>query len=469
MFAELGTNLSGADGASGMIIPPGITTDATTQHFFGDLVGTARLRSVYTFENEEHLFPGVDHRVNFTVLTATGRKRPNPEMDFVWFARRTEDLHDPERRFRLTPADFGRMNPNTGTCPIFRSARDAGINRAVYARVPVLVREGPPEENPWGMSFLAMLHMANDSGLFRTAEQLEAEGWVLAGNRFRRPGDPGRGDAEGAEYLPLYEAKMLHHFDHRLGTYQGQTEAQANMGTLPRLTEAQHADPDFLPLPRYWVPAAEVEGRLSGRWDRGWMLGWRDICRSTDERTVIASLVPRVGVGHKFPLALPSVNGDWSKCACLLANLSSFVFDYLARQKVGGTSMTYFIMKQLPVLPPSAYQAPCPWSPGQTVGEWILPRVLELVYTAWDLAPFARDCGFDGPPFRWDPDRRFHLRCELDAAFFHLYGLDRADTEYVLGTFPVTRKNEERDFGEFRTRGVVLEEYGRMAAVRSPS
>ncbi len=311
-FAELGTTLIGPSGAFGVIIPPGIATDATTQHFFGDLVRTARLRTVYTFENEEHLFPGVDHRVNFAVLTLTGPNRSNTDMDFVWFARRIEDLNDPERRFRLTPADFRRLNPNTGTCPIFRSARDAEINRSVYARVPVLIREGPPEENPWGVTFRqGLFNMASDSGLFHTRDELAGEGWTLVGNRFRRAEDSGDragalGSIKGAEHLPLYEAKMVHHFDHRLGTYQGQTEAQANMGTLPRLTDAQHADPDFLPLPRYWVPDTAVAERLAGRWARGWLLGWRDICRSTDERTVIASLVPRVGVGDKFLLILPN-------------------------------------------------------------------------------------------------------------------------------------------------------------------
>ena len=453
VFAEAATDVISPQGAMGMIIPPGIATDSTTQHFFGHLVRAARLHCVYTFENEDHLFPGVDHRVNFTALTVAGSARPSREMDFVWFARRAEDLRDPDRHYRLSPDDIQRLNPNTGTCPIFRSHRDAEINRAIYSRVPVLLREGPPEENPWSLSFQRMLDMANDSGLFRTREQLESEGWRPNGNRFQK------GDAE---YLPLYEAKMLHNFDHRLGTYQGQTEAQANMGTLPRLTDAQHAAPDFLPLPRYWVPATEVDQRLDGRWDRGWLLGWRDICRSTDERTVIASLLPRVAVGHTTPLMFSPEEPQ--NVACLYASLCTFVFDYIARQKIGGTHLTYSYLKQLPVLPPAAYDAPCPWSPGQTVGQWILPRVLELTYTSHDLAPFARDCGHEGPPFRWDPDRRFHLRCELDAAYFHLYGVNREDAEYILDTFPVTRKNEERQFGEYRTARTVMQEYDRIGS-----
>jgi len=94
---------------------------------------------------------------------------------------------------------------------------------------------------------------------------------------------------------------------------------------------------------------------------------------------------------------------------------------------------------------------------------WLLPRVLELTYTAWDLQPFARDCGYDGPPFRWDPERRFLLRCELDAAFFHLYGISRDDAAYILDTFPIVRRKDEERIGEYRMKRVILEIYDALA------
>jgi hypothetical protein len=136
--------------------------------------------------------------------------------------------------------------------------------------------------------------------------------------------------------------------------------------------------------------------------------------------------------------------------------------DYTARQKVGGTHLTYAYLKQLPVLAPSAYDGQSPWQRGVAARDWLLPRVLELTYTAWDLEPFATDVGWEGPPFRWDPARRFLLRCELDAAFFHLYGLSRDDTDYVMDTFPIVRKNDEKAHGEYRTKRVILEIYDEM-------
>jgi hypothetical protein len=183
-----------------------------------------------------------------------------------------------------------------------------------------------------------------------------------------------------------------------------------------------------------------VEERLRTKWSRPWLLGWRDICRSTDERTVIASVVPRVGVGDKFLLMMPSKPAGL--IASLLGNLNSLTLDYCARQKVGGTSLKYFTMKQLPILPPSTYTQICQWSHIQTLCEWLVPRVLELTYTAYDLEPFATDCGYSGPPFRWDEERRFLLRCELDAASFHLYGIGCDDVDYILETFPIVSSSE---------------------------
>jgi hypothetical protein len=267
--------------------------------------------------------------------------------------------------------------------------------------------------------------------------------------------------------LPLYEAKMIHLFDHRFGTYEGQTEAQANQGKLPELDDAAHADVRRAALPRYWVTQTEVEARLGGIGDRGWLLGWRDIVRSHDKRTVIACVVPRVGVGHTMPLMFAAV--DPRVVGCLCANLASFSFDYVARQKVGGIHLTYGLLKQLPVLSPFTYLEPCPWDPDQALRDWILPRVLELIYTAWDLQCFAEDVGDDSVPYIWDPERRFQLQCEIDAAFFHLYDVSPGDVGYILDTFNVLRDREEGSYREYRTKRVILEIYDALAAAAASS
>ena len=295
--------------------------------------------------------------------------------------------------------------------------------------------------------------MANDSGLFRTRAELASAGWGLGGDRFER---------DGEVLLPLYEAKMLHHFDHRFGTYEGQSQAQANQGKLPELDHVAHADPGRVTLPRYWVPEDEVVAKLDDVWDRHWLLGWRDVTGAGVLRTVIACIVPRVAVNHTFPLMMPS--SDPRLVAGLYANLSSIPFDYCARQKAGGLHLTYFTMRQLPVLRPTVYATPAPWAPSTRIRDWLLPRVLELTYTAWNLKAFAEDCGDEGAPFVWDPERRFRLRCELDAAFFHLYGVSRDDAGYILDTFPVLRRSEEREYGEYRTKRGVMESYDALAA-----
>jgi hypothetical protein len=142
---------------------------------------------------------------------------------------------------------------------------------------------------------------------------------------------------------------------------------------------------------------------------------------------------------------------------------SSFVFDYVVRQKLGGTHLKYFLMRQLPVLPPDQFTTTCKWDSRFSLGNWILPRILELTYTAWDLQPFAKDCGYDGPPFRWNVERRFLLRCELDAAYFQLYGIERDDVDYIMETFSIVKRKDEKLYGEYRTKRVILEMYDEMS------
>ena len=448
LFAEHNWRVLAPRGCAGFIVPGGIVSDDTTKGYFQALLDRNALASVHHFENESFVFKGLHHAYRFVLLTI----RESRQADLVFYARRASDLDEQWRHFALTSADFVTLNPNTRTCPTFRSHRDADINLAMYRRAGVLWREHDSDGNPWGLKFLSMLHMANDSGLFRTRAELASAGWRLDATRFEK---------DGEVVLPLYEAKMIHQFDHRFGSYGAQSEAQANQGKLPELDRAAHSDPGRTTLSRYWVHEDEVAARLDDTWDRHWLLGWRDITRASDIRTVIACIIPRAAVNDTFLLMTPS--SDPQLVTNLYANLSCIPFDYCARQKVGGVHLKFFTMRQLPGLRPEAYAMPAPWAPAIRIRDWLLPRVLELTYSAWDLKAFAEDCGDDGPPFIWDSERRLQLRCEIDAAFFHLYGISRDDTAYILDTFPVLEKSETRAYGEYRTKRIVLETYDALA------
>ncbi|MFW0786138.1 DNA methyltransferase [Gordonia sp. CPCC 206044] len=427
VFAETDRNLLAGNGRLGVILPTGIATDATTQYFFKDLVTSAAIASLYSFREIRRVFPGTDDRNPFCLLTLAGRTYREPEGVFAFRIDNTTDLQRPGTVYSLSPEEIKLLNPNTGTCPIFRSRRDAEITLGIYKRVPVLINENDPVNgNPWGISFMRMFDMSNDSHLFHTREQLEADGWVLNGNVFEKQPPPPPPNSRRERMLPLYEAKMIHHFDYRWATYEPD-------GTTRLVTAEEKADSTFVVMPRYWVAEKLVDERLKGRWDDDSLLGWRDICRSTDERTMIASAFPRTAVNHKLPLAFTphtdKLAGLWS----------SFAFDYIARQKVGGTSMTYFYLKQLP--------APAPNQVTESTR-------LSTSITSASLRLQAGTAGRD--------DHRRALRAELDAACFHLYGIERYDVDYIMNTFPIVKRKDEAEFGEYRTKRLILEIYDAM-------
>jgi hypothetical protein len=310
---------------------------------------------------------------------------------------------------------------------------DAELTKKIYSRVPVLIDEAMGKAgNPWGIKFTTMFHMSNDSHLFF--------------------------DESAADRLPLYEAKLIHHYDHRWATYGADGSSRDVL-----LEEKQ--EPAFLVTPRYWVERSEVKARLKAQgWDREWLMGWRNIARTTDERTFIAGVSPLTGFGHSGTLFFTSEPSFLAPA--LLGLCSSLAFDFSVRQKIGGTNMTHNYVKQFPVLPPSAYDS--------AAINFIQPRILELTYTSHDLKSWAEDLGYDGPPFRFDPERRALLRAELDAFYAHLYGLTRVELRYILDpadvmgpdypseTFRVLKNNEIRQFGEYRTQRLVLEAWDRL-------
>jgi hypothetical protein len=405
--------------------------------------------------------------------------------------------------------------------------------------------------------------MAGDSGVFSGQQKLEADGWTRDGTDWVRDAA-----SSSERRIPLYEAKMVHHFDHRWATYAGGSADDEESARDCTLAEKQN--PNFEPSPRYWVPEdevklraarvpsslkrayreinsdrclkalsewvagyfANVEGRaareadlirvlgkghawktalgasperfllepktlangidmqretplsvdeiafltqgpdeplelttaLIDRKQPRWLMGWRDICRSTDERTVIAGVFPRVAVGNTLPVLHLGVNAKMAPVS--LALWTSLPFDFIARQSIGGTHLTYSYVKQFAVLPPSAF------TPSDIA--FITPRVLELTYTSQTMRPWAEDLGFTGMPFAWDETRRANLRAELDAFFARKYGLSRDELRYVLDptdirgadypseTFRGLKGKEIKLYGEYRTQRLVLAAFDKL-------
>jgi hypothetical protein len=517
VFSETVRDIISPNGRAGIIVPTGIATDDTCKKFFGDLVEKQNLASLHDFENRGHLFTALHTKTKFCILNMSNFK--TKEIYFSFMSRKVNDLNDNRKIISLSPKDISLINPNTFTCPIFRSKKDAELTKKIYRQIPVLENE-KTNINTWKISFASMFHMSNDSELFK--------------NKFDH------------NLVPLYEAKMYFIYNHRHSFYTEEMlqSSQTDFREIESTTIENLQDFFFKVKSRYWVNLNEVENRLAGKWDKKWLISFRDITNSTNERTAIFSLLPKVAIGNNAPIILSEIKSA-QLLSCLLANFSSLVFDFVTRHKVGGNHMNFFIVKQLPVIPPDRYT--------QTDIEYIAPRVLELTYTAWDIKPFAEDMwngsanqnsenprsllteitdqqqltitldipqqqleipttptqpinqtqlrqlilqqwqanrtAFEQdphpptpspkkgegeqenlpiPPFIWHEERRAQIRAELDAYYAKLYGLTRDELRYILDpadiygadfpseTFRVLKNNEMKKYGEYRTQRLVL-------------
>ncbi|MGO9005923.1 MAG: Eco57I restriction-modification methylase domain-containing protein [Beijerinckiaceae bacterium] len=466
LFVERAMTLVKSSGMVGLLTPSGIASDKTAAPFFKSVATGGRLKALYDFENRRTrfeappFFPDVDSRFKFCAFVAS----PSPvncPTQCAFFLQDVSELKDQERCFPLSASDFARVNPNTGTAPIFRTRRDAALTTAIYGRLPVLADHSTGAEvKTWPVKYLRMFDMTNDSHLFRTRQELaEKEGaFPIGGNRFR---------SSGGDWLPLYEGKMVQAFDHRAASVVVNPENQHRPAQPLPTSDDQHRNPDWLPDPQFWVKATEC-GWMNGE---GWVLGFKDITSPTNIRTFISALFPTVGFGNKVPILKPDADGrrEW----LLAANLNAIVFDFVTRQKIQGQTLNLFIIEQLPVVQPKRYEAVRFGK--KTAAKIIRDAVLELTYTAHDMAPFARDMGYVDragkvkPPFVWNEERRLKLRAKLDAIYFHLYGVvdvfsrdqkliaqGRDDVCYIYSTFPIVERDEMEAYGRFRSRDLCL-------------
>jgi hypothetical protein len=454
LFAELSLNRINENGRVGAIVPSGIVSDDTTKYFFQTVSENAQLASFYDFENRKGLFPSVDSRMKFALMTLNGSAvGASSKADFAFYLHGVSGLAEPDRVFSVSAEEISLLNPNTKTMCAFRTRREADITIGIHRRAPVLLHEEEDVDDRWGITTRpGLFNMAGDSERFLDKAYFDGIETTRDGNNYQTETD---------RFLPLYEGKMFSHFDHRAADVVISSTAALRQGQSSPVSDEDHLDPNRLSTPRYWVEKEQVEAAIGSSWDRPWFLVWKEITSPTNERTLIPCILPPVAIGHKCPLILPdSQYRDLT--LCLSANLSSLILDFVVRQKLGTTSLTPFTLKQLPVLPPSYFERSCVWAHNQTIAQWILDRHIELTYTAWDLEEFGNDMSGSSSPYRWDSARRKTLQNELDAAFFAFYEIERDDVDFILEAFPIIRRKDEADHGEYVTKYVILDIYDEM-------
>ncbi len=463
VFAELASQIVAPNGRVGLLTPSGIASDKTTKDFFASVTENDRLIRLYDFENKKIYFPEVHASFKFCIINFGGSQHEQNESDYVFFVHHIEELEDRNRHIPLSGDDIKLLNTNTRTCPIFRTKRDAEITKSIYKRVPILIDNSRERTgNPWGLSFKTMFHQTNDAEYFHEAVDLKKARCKREGNQWKK----GK-----KTYLPLYEAKMVQAFDHRAASVIVDKSNWMRQGQTQSTELVFHQNPEHLVMPRYWVENGDIvwDGASSS------MLGFKDITSPTNQRTMIASFIPVSGSTNHFVLVQSPASE--SQTCCLMANLNSFVFDFTVRQKIGGVTLNFFIVEQIPVLPPDTYDKPCPWEPKRKIKleTWINQRVLKLTCTAEDMLPLAEACDFkagsfkkeyDGRLHKWDPSDRANLMAELDAAFFILYGIERDDAEYILSTFSGVTDPNPLLPGNRSTADHILETYD-MLRMRS--
>lgn len=463
LFVERAHALVKSTGMVGLLVPSGIASDQSASAFFRKVMAGGQVHSVIDFFNRRYdgnlYFPDVYYRFKFCAYVGGGEGRTFNSASFGFFIRDVEEIKDPDRVFPLTADEINRINPNSGTAPIFRSRRDKEITSTIYRRMPVLV-DRETGDAVWPVRYVRMLDMANDSASFRTLGELESgeAAWPIDGNRFQ--------SSDGL-WVPLYEGKMVQAFDHRASDIVLAESNVFRSGQGSDLTAEDHRDVSRLPVPRYWVKSDGTGWSAP----TDWCLALKDVTSVTNMRTTIATVIPRYGAGHTLPVLFPPEGAD--KKAYLrtavhfLANLNCVIFDYLARQKVHGNHLSWYLLEQLPFAPPEAYAR---LVGSKSATDVVRESVLELTYTAHDMAPFARDmdhvddAGEVLPPFIWDEERRLHLRAKLDALYFILYGIfdpadpaqSRDDIRYIYSTFPIVERQDVAAFGSYRSRDLAL-------------
>lgn len=417
-------------GRVGLIVQSGLFTDELSKDFFEALMNQRNLVSVNDFINRKKLF-GIDSRMRFSLITACKNHDTLPF--FRFYLIDPEQLIDRTLGVYLDLPMIKRVNPNTGNCPMVNDQKTLDILNNIYRNAKIVSAENATTASLQCAFWGEMFNMTRgEKFLWNKLPELDFE------------------------TLPLYESKYFHQYDHRYASFKDVGYDDRIKGNARLLTENEKIQQDEIEF-RYHVRKETVIQKCNSEKynvKTNWLLCLRSITSSTNERTVIATILPKVGIANSVNIVLPKCISD---AVVLIGALNSFVNDFVAYTKVGNQNLNIFIIKQLPV--PTVFA-------DLQVYDAIKDRILKLCYTSTELRAFANDLGFEGEPFNWNIKERFQLQCELDAIYAHLYGLEKEEMDYILETFPIVKRKDIDKYGSYRTKETILQLYDEFAWVR---
>jgi hypothetical protein len=410
LFTERCFQLIRGRGRVGLVIPTGVLTDTPMKDFWRWLVDSRRAEGIIDFENKKKIFP-IHASYNFVLFTANGGL-PDVGSKLRVATRLTgvDELSVAGRLFSFNLADLDRINPSTRQLPLCRNQREIDILLRITDSADVIAKRG----------WVGFTSEANSK------DYLSEWGSGLVG---------------------LYEGKLMHQFDAAFAAY-----AQVGLGEKragkPRRTSLDERNSPI--RPRFWVQRATALRFLSSKHlpSTEWVLVVRDYARASDDRTAIAAILPTT-------VPIQPLNGITTASALdalfCVASMNSFCYDWTARQRTPGQHFNVTILGQTPASYPTS-----------ELRALTFRRALELSYTQEALFAFASECGLVRAPYPWDNEKRELMARELDAVFFLSAKLAREDVAYIMDSFTSRRDYDKSQFGEFRTKRLVLDFYDSM-------
>ena len=472
LFVERALTLAKPNAFIGLLVPSGIYGDQTASKFFNSITTSSRLHTLFDFVNGPSLFFHDVHRsFKFCAFIFGGTEQKFSKTECAYFINDINKIDNQIIEFES--GDFRRVNPNTGNSPIFRNQRDAKITLDIYRRLPIMHKQD--ERSVFPAKHFYLFHMSGDSALFKTDAELQNDSYYLVNNNCYKKGNE--------IYVPLYEGKMVQTFDHRAADIIINKNNLSRPGQQVSTSIEQKQNVNFFSNPRFWVPLKNVNERFSSgfgdkekkkfNFSPQAVIAFKSTSASTNMRGMIAAILPSVGIGHNMSSYAPIISkhneeqpiDEWLKVAekemadykevlpFIVANFNSFIYDFLCRQKMQGQHISSYIVKQLPIIPVADYSKKI----GKKIAADIVrSHVLQLTYTATDMAGFADDMGYKGNPFIWDETKRLHLQARLDALYFILYGIEKNDLEYIMDSFPIVKKSDKKQHGGYLTRDLII-------------